>query len=111
MSFLNQVLSNKGLQTLLSEEKDIWETIEESATIISLQGMGEDRHLSLLTNGWEGLLHFTGNRLLSEIAEQSCVDYVSFLVDSFKVPGVNIDDDARLLNGSLVYLFPTFVVL
>ena len=31
MSFLNQVLSNKGLQTLLSEEKDLWETVEESS--------------------------------------------------------------------------------
>ena len=111
MGFLNQVLSNKALQTLLSAEMDLWKTIEESAIIISLQGMNEDRHLSLLTNGLDGLLHFSENRLLCESAEQSCVDYVNFLVDSFKVPGIKIDDDARLLNSSLVYLFPTLVVL
>ena len=107
MAFLHNILSYSVLQSLISEELTLWDTIHECATIIGLQGMTEDRHLCLLTGGWKGLLRFSEEKLLSESAEMCCVGYVSALEESFRAGGVAGVSDAALLNSSLVYIFPT----
>lgn len=107
MAFLNHILCNQSLQTVFSEEIDLWNTVEESAAIISLQGMEEDRHLCLLIKGWRGLLNFSGEKLLRDSAEQTCTDYVACLEDALRAPGSKVDENASLLNSTLIYLFPT----
>ena len=93
------------------EEDGLWAIVRESAELICKYGMSEDRHLCLFAGGWEGLMRFTQQRLLSVEAEAVCLLYVTSLAKRVTSEELNRldDDDAIQLNNSLIYDFPEVV--
>lgn len=92
------------------KEEMLWTIVQESAVLIGQHGMSEDRHLCLFAGGWSGLLRFTQQRLLSEAAESFCEEYVDSLLTRVSMANAGElsqgDEDALLLNNSLIYEFP-----
>jgi hypothetical protein len=106
--FLQKLLTFEAIHGLIIKEEALWSIVQESSLLISQQGMVEDRHLCLLAGGWEGLLAFTKQRLISDQAEFCCNLYV----DSIKLMQSKgrSEDDSILLNNSLIYDFPDIIL-
>lgn len=115
-SFVKALITFPAVQECFVKEEKIWEIIQESAMLIGQHGMSEDRHLCLFAGGWIGLLRFSKQRLLSEEAELSCMEYVTSLMSKISIPMTMTmaitedssqgDEDAFLLNNSLIYDYP-----
>ena len=109
-NFLKALIIFPAVFDCIVTEEKLWTIVQESAVLIGQHGMSEDRHLCLFAGGWSGLLRFTQQRLLSEAAESSCVEYVNSLLTRVSIANTGelsqADEDALLLNNSLIYEYP-----
>jgi hypothetical protein len=56
-----------------NQPSDLWSIVSETAKMLANRGMPEDRHLSLLCGGWQGLLGWARTRpFLSTEVMRTC---------------------------------------
>jgi hypothetical protein len=79
--------------------------VQQSALLISVGGMSEDRHLCMLCAGWRGLFEFSKLPLLSAEAERRCVQHVSTLRQNPRKKGTSYDDET--VSPSSLFTFPS----
>lgn len=82
--------------------------MQQSALLISVGGMSEDRHLCMLCAGWRGLLEFSKLPLLSCEAERRCLQYVSTLRQNPRRKGTSYDDET--VPPSSLFRFPSLTI-
>lgn len=106
--FLTSLLSIRPVQEVLEAQLTVWKIVQQSALLISVGGMREDRHLCMLCAGWKGLLEFSKQPLLSDEAEGRCLQYVSTLRTVPRKKGTFCDGETIPL--SCLDKFPSLTV-
>lgn len=103
--FLASLFCLRPVQEVLDAQSSVWRVVQQSALLISVGGMSEDRHLCMLCAGWKGLFEFSKLPLLSSEAKRRCLQYVSSLRQNPRRKGTSYDDET--VSPSSLFRFPS----